>query len=154
VLEVAPDDLDGHRVGLRAVRQKRLDTISQSTQRLLARMEAAAGTANAKVLLNPIQSPAVVRSREQVALVVTDFQGRLGIESGGQSVEARAWTAAATEFRDKVLETGADQVAASRRLGNETLGRARSVTGKISSGIAGRTLRRRGSDEEPAQEAE
>jgi rRNA processing protein Krr1/Pno1 len=61
VLEVAPDDLDGHRLGLKAVRQKRLDTISQTTERLLARMDAAAGMANAKVLLNPIQSPAVVR---------------------------------------------------------------------------------------------
>ena len=31
VLEVAPDDLDGHRLGLKAVRQKRLETISQTT---------------------------------------------------------------------------------------------------------------------------
>ena len=85
VLEVAPDDLDGHRLGLKAVRQKRLDTISQTTLRLLARMDAAAGTANAKVLLNPLQSPAIVRSREHVAVAVTDFHGRLGIESGGGS---------------------------------------------------------------------
>jgi hypothetical protein len=154
VLDVAPDDLDGHRLGLRAVRQKRLDTISQCTQGLLARMDAAAATANAKVLLNPIQSPAVVRARGQVASAVTEFHGRLGIESGGQSVEARAWAAAATEFRDKVFETGAEGVDASMRLGNETLGRARSVTGKLSSGIAGRTLRWRGNDEEPAQGAE
>jgi hypothetical protein len=65
-------------------------------------MDAAAGTANAKVLLNPLQSPAVVRSREHVSVVVADFHGLLGIESGGQSVEARAWGAAATEFKDKV----------------------------------------------------
>ncbi|MGK5170502.1 hypothetical protein [Geodermatophilus sp. CPCC 205761] len=154
VLDVAPDDLDGHRLGLRAVRQKRLDTISQTTERLLARMDAAAGMANAKVLLNPIQSPAVVRSRGQVASAVTDFHGRLGIESGEQSVEAKAWTAAATEFRDKVLETGAEGVDASRRLGNETFGRAKSVTGRLSSGIAGRALRWRGIDEEPAQGVE
>jgi hypothetical protein len=150
VLDVAPDDLDGHRLGLRAVRQKRLDTISQTTERLLARMDAAAGMANAKVLLNPIQSPAVVRSRGQVASAVTEFHGRLGIESGEQSVEARAWTAAATEFRDKVLETGAEGVDASMRLGNETLGRAKVVTGKLSSGIAGRAARWRGNGEEPA----
>ena len=150
VLEVAPDELDGHRLGLRAVRQKRLDTITQTTQRLLARMDAAAGTANAKVLLNPIQSPAIVRSRGHVAGAVTEFHGRLGIESGGQSVEARAWTAAATEFRDKVLETGAEGVDASWRLGNETFGRAKSVTGKLSSGIAGRAARWRGNDEESA----
>jgi len=115
-------------------------------------MDAAVGTANAKVLLNPIQSPAVVRSREHVSLAVADFHGRLGIESGGQSIEARAWGAAATEFRDKVLVTSAEGVDASRRLSNETLGRALSVKGKLASGIAGRTLRRRG-DEERAEEA-
>src|SRR4051794_11478873 len=43
VLEVAPDDLDGHRLGLRTVRQKRLDTILQTTERLLDRIDAAAG---------------------------------------------------------------------------------------------------------------
>jgi hypothetical protein len=153
VLEVAPDDLDGHRLGLRAVRQKRLDTISQCTQQLMARMDAAVGTANAKVLLNPIQSPAVVRSREHVALAIADFHGRLGIEAGGQSLEAKLWTSAATEFRDKVLESGAEGVDVSRRLGNETFDRALSVTGKIGSGIAGRALRRRGADAERFEEA-
>ena len=154
VLDAAPDDLDGHRLGLKAARQKRLDTISQTTERLLARMDAAAGTANAKVLLNPLKSPAVVRSREHVAVAVTDFHGRLGIESGRQSVEARAWTSAASEFRDKVLETGGEGVDASWRLGNETFGRAKSVTGKLSSGIAGRAARWRGNGEEPAQQAQ
>jgi hypothetical protein len=32
VLDAAPDDLDGHRLGLKASRQKRLDTISRSTE--------------------------------------------------------------------------------------------------------------------------
>jgi rRNA processing protein Krr1/Pno1 len=151
VLDVAPDDLDGHRLGLRAVRQKRLDTISQSTGQLLTRLDAAAGSANAKVLLNPLQSPAVLRSREHVVRTVADFHARLGIESGGESVEAKAWTAAATEFRDKMLESGADGVDVSRRLGNETFGRAKSVTGKLSSGIAGRTRGWRGQDEDRAE---
>jgi rRNA processing protein Krr1/Pno1 len=154
VLEVAPDDLDGHRLGLKAVRQKRLETIVQSTGQLVTRMDAAAGTANAKVLLNPIQSPAIVRAREHVAAAVADFHGRLGIESGGESVEARAWSAAATEFRDKMLETGADGVDVSGRFVNETFGMAKSVTGKLSGGIAGRALRWRGNGEETAPKAE
>jgi hypothetical protein len=144
VLAVAPDDLDGHRVGLRAVRRKRLDSIAQATERLLARIDAAAGTANAKVLLNPIQSPAVVRSREHVAAAITAFHGRLGIASGQEALAARAWTDAASEFRDKVRETGAGHVDASKRLGSETFDKAKSVTGRFSSGIADRTLRRRG----------
>ena len=154
VLDVAPEDLEGHRLGLRAVREKRLETIAQTTERLLARMDAAAGTANAKVLLNPIQSPAVLRSREHVSGAVAEFHERLGIELGGQSVEARAWSSAAAELRDKMLESGAEGVDVSKRLGNETFDRARSVTGKISGGIAGRALRRRGGDAEPVSDAE
>jgi hypothetical protein len=59
---------------------------------------------------------------------------------------------AAAEARDKALETGAEGVDAARRLGIETLDRARSVTGKLSSGIAGRVFRRRGDDEERHEE--
>jgi hypothetical protein len=154
VLDASPQELDQHRLALKAARQNRLDLISRSTGHLMARVDAAAGMANTKVVLHPMASRAVVDSSNQVATSVVDFHGRLGIESGGRSVEAKAWMAAATEFRDKVLETGAEGVDVSRRLGNETLGRARSVTGKLSSGIAGRTLRWRGNDEEPAQQAD
>jgi hypothetical protein len=57
---------------------------------------------------------------------------------------------AATEFKGKVFETGAEGLDASLRLGNETLDRAKSVTGRISGGIAGGIagFRRRGSGEE------
>ena len=81
-------------------------------------------------------------------VAVADFHGRLGIESGRQSLEARRWVDAASEVRDKVLETGAERVDVSRRLGNEALDRARSVQGRLSGGIAERALRRRGDDEE------
>jgi rRNA processing protein Krr1/Pno1 len=154
VLEVAPEDLDGHRLGLRAVRQKRLETISQCTEELVARMDAAVGTANANVLLNPFQSPAVVRSREHVAVAVADFRGSLGFESAGQSVEAKAWTAAAFEARDSALATGADGLGAAKALGSQTLGGARWAGAKLSSGIAGRAGRWRGGDEVPAEQAE
>jgi hypothetical protein len=148
VLDAAPDDLDGHRLGLKASRQKRLDTISRSTGHLMARMDAAAGTANTKVLLHPATSAAVVQSTEHVASVVADFHGRLGIESGRPSLQAKRWADAASEIRDKVLETGAERVDASRRLGNEALDRARSVQGRLSSEIAERALRRRGGQDE------
>jgi hypothetical protein len=128
VLDAAPDDLDGHRLGLKASRQKRLDAISRSTE----------------VLLHPTTPTAVVQSGEHVARAVAEFHGRLGIESSRQSLEARRWVDAASEVRDRVLETGGERVEVSRRLGNEALDRARSVPGRLSSGIAGRTLRRRG----------
>ncbi|MCW2882488.1 MAG: hypothetical protein JWQ95_6588 [Sphaerisporangium sp.] len=148
VLDASPEELDRHRLALRAARQNRLELISRSTERLMARMDAAAGTANTKVLLHPTTSRALVHSSNHVAIAVVDFHGRLGIERGRQSLEARRWVDAAAEVRDKVLETGAEGVDAARHLGNETLDRARSVTGKLSSGIAKRALRQRGDDEE------
>ncbi|MER7127546.1 hypothetical protein [Streptosporangium saharense] len=148
VLDASPDELDRHRLGLRVARQNRMELISRSTERLMARVVAAVGTANTKVLLHPTTSPAVVRSGNHVMTAVVDFHGRLGIERGRQSVEARRWREAAVEARDKVLETGAEGVDAARRLGNETFERAGSVTGRLSSGIAGRVLRRRGEDTE------
>ncbi|MGV9337406.1 hypothetical protein [Streptomyces sp. NPDC003688] len=147
VLEASPDELDRHRVGLRAARQNRMELISRSTERLMARMDAAVGTANTKVLLHPTTAPAVVHSSNQVAVAVVDFNERLGIERGRRSVDARRWVDAAVEARDKVLETGSEGVNAARRLGNETLGRARSVKGKLADGIAERVLRRRGDGE-------
>ncbi|MGW9196685.1 hypothetical protein [Micromonospora chersina] len=148
VLDASPGELDGHRLGLRAARQNRLELISRCTERLLARMDAAAGRANAKVLLNPMDSPAVVKASNHVSTAIVEFHGRLGIEGDRQSSEARRWTDAAMEVRDKALETGADGVGAARRLGDETLGRAKWATGKLSSRFAERALRRRGNDEE------
>jgi hypothetical protein len=141
VLDASPDELDRHRLALRAARQNRLELIARSTGHLMARMDAAAGTANTKVLLHPTASRAVVDSSNHVATGVVDFHGRLGIERGRQSLEARRWVDAAAEVRDKALETGAEGIVAARHVGNETLDRARSVTGKLPSGIAERAHR-------------
>ena len=154
VLDAAPDDLEGHRLGLRAARRQRLDTISRSTERLMARIDAATSVANTKVLLHPRMSPAVVQSGNHVSTAIVDFQGRLGIEHVRQSSEARRWAEAAVDVRDKALETGAGGVDAARRRGNDTLDRARSVKGKLSSGIAERALRRRGVDDDEDRDEE
>ena len=152
VLDAAPDELDRHRLGLRTARQNRRELISQSTERLMARMDAAAGTANAKVLLHPAASKTVVHSTNHVGVAVVDFHSRLGIESGRESLDARRWADAATEVKDKVLETGAEGVDVARRLGSETFDRTKSVTGKLSSGLADRALRRRGDKAEGTEE--
>ncbi|WP_432013499.1 hypothetical protein [Streptomyces cucumeris] len=152
VLDAAPEELDRHRLGIRIARQNRLDLISRSTERLVARMNATAGAANAKVLLHPTKSPAVVQLSNHVVTGVHDFHGRLGIESGRRPSETRRWAAAAAEVRDKALETGAKGVGAAISLGNETLDRAGSVKGKLSSGIAERARRRRGVEEERDEE--
>ncbi|MEV5963347.1 hypothetical protein AB0L70_16370 [Kribbella sp. NPDC051952] len=143
VLDASPEELDRHRVGLKAARNNRLELISRSTERLMARMDAAAGTANTKVLLHPTSSRAVVDSSNHVANAVVEFHGRLGIEGGRQSLEARRWADAATEVKDKAFDAGADGVDAARRLGGETFGRAKSATGKLSSRFTDRAFRRR-----------
>ncbi|GLH97792.1 hypothetical protein [Phytohabitans aurantiacus] len=148
VLDSSPEELDGHRLGLRAARQDRLEHISRSTEHLVARMNAAAGAANAKVLRHPTKSPAVVRSSNHVVAGIYDFHGRLGIESGHQSAQVRRWVDAAAEVREKALETGAKGVDAAKGLSHEALDRVSTVKGKLSSGIAERVRRRREDDEE------
>jgi hypothetical protein len=147
VLDTSPEDLDRHRIALKVARGRRLELISRSTAHLLTRIDSAAGTANTKVLLHPASSRAVVQSSNQVVTAVVDFHGRLGIEDDRQALEARRWLDAVTEVKDKALETGAEGVDAARRLGNGTLDRARSVTGRLSGEIATRTLRARSDDE-------
>ncbi|GAB3143870.1 M3 family oligoendopeptidase [Microbispora hainanensis] len=147
VLEASPEELDEHRLALRAARRNRLELISRSTERLLARMQAAAAAANTKVLLHPAIVRALVHSSNHVATTVVDFHGRLGIERDRQSLEARRWADAAAEVRDKVLETGAEGLDVAVQLGTETFGRARSVMGRLSSEIAERALRQLGDAE-------
>lgn len=148
VLDASPDELDRHRLALRAARTNRMELISRTTEHLMLRLDAAAGRADTKVLLHPTSSREVVHSSNQVANAVVDFHGRLGIERDRQSLEATRWSDAATEVRDKALEAGADGVDAARRLGNVTIDRARSATGKLSTRITDRTFRRPRNDED------
>ena len=148
VLDSSPDELDRHRLGLKAAQRDRLELISESTEHLLGRMNTAAVRANSKVLLNPTSSPAVIESSNLVAIDVHEFHGLLGIESGGQSSEARRWGEAAAERWDKTRETGAGGIGAVKRFGSETGGQARSVRGKLSGRLAERKRRRREDDEE------
>jgi rRNA processing protein Krr1/Pno1 len=143
VLDMSPDELDGHRLGLKTARQDRLEHIARCTEHLVARMNAAAGTANAKVLLHPTKSPAVVQLSNDVAAGVHDFHERLGIESGRRSSEARRWVDAAAEARDRARETGVKGVDAAKSFGSETLDRAGSVKDRLSGGLAERTRRLR-----------
>ncbi|GAA2559633.1 hypothetical protein GCM10010435_33580 [Winogradskya consettensis] len=159
VLDASPEELENHRVGIRIARGNRLDLISRATERLLARMDDAAGTANAKVLLNPTTSRSVVHSTNHISTTVVDFNGCLGIERDRQSWNARRWLDAAadvrdrvldtsTEVKDKVLETGADGVGAAGRFGMGAVGRARSMMGKVSGELTDRAQRQLGSKEE------
>jgi hypothetical protein len=124
VLDASLEELDRHRLGLTIARQNRLELITRSTGRLLTQMEETVQKANSKVLLNPRKSPAAVRSSNQVTTDLHNFRGRLGIDSGCQTSEAKRWGQAATEARDKVFATTAEGVDAARRFGAKTLDQA------------------------------
>lgn len=129
VLETTPEDLEGHRLGLKAARQDRLATITQATNRLLTRIHAAAGTANSRVLYNPIQSPAVVNASAQVTGSVVAFHECLGITYDSEAIERRSWTSAMTDVRDRTKERGSEALTAGKRLGSGT-GQRASAAGK------------------------
>lgn len=124
VLDAAPEELESHRLGLRTARQNRLEVIGRSSARLLAQMDATVQRANAKVLLNPFDSPAAVRSSNKVASGVLDFRGRLGIESGHDAKDAKRWGQAAAEVREKVFASASEGATAAARLGTSTVDRA------------------------------
>ena len=148
VLDASPDELDRHRLGLRSARRNRLELISERTERLLGRMNAAVRLANSKVLFNPKQSPAVVKSSNHVAAGVHEFHELLGIESGGESSEARRWREAAAERWASARAVGASGVHTVKNFGGETRDQARSVKDKLSKRIAERKLRRSEDDDE------
>ncbi|MDX6264583.1 MAG: hypothetical protein QOH84_6271 [Kribbellaceae bacterium] len=147
VFDAAPDDLDGHRLGLKAARQDRLELLSRTTERLTARLDAAAALANTKVLMHPAKSRDVVQASNHVGTAVRELHGRLGINAGRQTVEARRWADAAAQVRAKALETGGDGVEAARRLGKGTVRTVKSAAGEVSRRVGeGPVLRRGPSD--------
>ena len=148
VLDTSPDELDDHRRGLQLARQRRLDQLATGTASLLQRMDAAAGTADAKLLLNPMAAPKVLSARNKVHNDVISFQQLLGIDGDGSELEGRRWRDAALEARDKVVASGADGLDSAVQAGNSTLESARLATGKAAEGLSRRLLRKRADDED------
>lgn len=146
LLDSSPDELNRHRRAVRAARQKRIELISQSTGDLLARMDTAGRVANAKVLLHPMPARAVVGSGNQVAVVVVDFQERLGIERDRQSLEARRWSVAATDVRDQALKTGKAGVDAATDFVGDTISWIGSAASKVTIDLIKHKPRRREND--------
>ena len=149
VLGASPDDLNQHRLGLKAARQNRLDLISRCTGQLMARMQAAGaiGLANTNILRHPQTSRAVVESSNHVAAAVAEFHDCLGVEHDHQHVGPKRWLDALAEVRDTALETGAGAVDTARTLGSGTLGQIRSAADKLTIDLAEQALRRRAEEE-------
>ena len=101
VLDASPDELDGHRLALDADRQDRRERVSRETGRLMARMDAAVGTANSKVLLHSTTSRAVVGSVNHVGIAVDDFRRptALGGTAGHYRLNGRGLVATGAGIR-------------------------------------------------------
>ena len=65
-----------------------------------------------------------MRSSNQITNGVLDFRGRLGIESGHETTDAKRWGHAATDVRDKVIASTSDAVSVAGRFGAGTFDRA------------------------------
>lgn len=141
VLDSSPDDLDKHRVALQTARERRRGLIATTTSQLVARMDAAASRANAKVLLNPMSSRVVVAASNEVAEGVGGLHATLGVAQEREAVEARRWSSAAADVRDDVVEAGKDGIQAAGRFGSETLENARMSSGRLAEKLAHRLQR-------------
>ena len=91
VLDASPDELDRHRLALRTARDNRMVLISRSTAGLMARMDAAAGTANSKVLLTRPSHATWCAPATMSPPPSSTSTGRLGSEAaavpGGETME-------------------------------------------------------------------
>ncbi len=97
VLDASPGALDGHRLSLEADRHDRRERILRTTERLMTRLDAAAGTADLRVLLHPSTSRTVVESINQVGNAIQHFHRPLGIKSGRASLQPTRWWDAARD---------------------------------------------------------
>ncbi len=157
VLNSSPDELDDHRRALAISRQNRLDKIARSTEQLIARIGAAAGLANDKVLVHPFASRTVVSSSNQVVASVAEFHTPLGIESSRDALEPKRWIEAVDDARHDVVEVAENGFNQTRRFGVATIDLARATAEKAAREVGRRLHRDRNGDgvaDEPSPSSE
>jgi hypothetical protein len=159
VLDASPDELDRHRAAIQAGRARRRDLIAKSTDRLLTRMDAAAATANSKVLLHPLKPGEVVRSSNEVGADIAVFHETLGIAGSREALEKKRWFDAAGEARDTVRDTstagfqatvnaGAAAATVVGKFGEATAGSAKAAAARFTGGLR-KKIQRHDDDELP-----
>jgi hypothetical protein len=141
VMDSEPDDVDAHRLGLRAARQKRVERIAQTVEQLLGRMTDVGSKANAKVLLHPASAPGIVTATNHVVLALDDFNRVIGLESGTSTLEARRWSVAAIEARDKAWSASAEGVETARRASGQAASRVKASSSELTGQLAERARR-------------
>ncbi|MGB3730813.1 hypothetical protein [Microbacterium sp.] len=156
VLDASPDDpgeVERHRRGLRAARQKRKALITQTTVSLLVRMDAASARANSKKLFAPNASHKVVRIGNRIADDITAFHSRLSIEQSRDAIAEKRWIEAADDAREHIAAASVDTAKAVGRFAGETADNARTGAGKLLTGLGERLLRKDASGDDADEDA-
>ena len=141
ILDASSDDLDGHREAIRAGRARRRDLIATTTERLLERMDAAAGLANTHVILHPIAAKSVVRARNEITAEVSEFNGRIGIEMNREALQPRSWGTAVGEAKDRAVATGIGGASAVGMLSRTLVKNAATAAEEVSQRVIGQRSR-------------
>lgn len=138
VLDSSPDELDRHRIGLQSARADRIAVIRDATERMLVRIAAAIEAANSRVLLNPIQSPAIVTTSERIAIDISALRSALGIDAQQNDITLRRWRDAAGENLERLRDTSSVGLDKAKKSGGTALDSARQAKGKLAGRIADR----------------
>lgn len=91
VLATAPQNLEGHRLGVMEARKQRRASVLDRTSLLMERLDAAGCIANANILLHARAARSVFNSLNSTAAIVDDFHTPLGVESAREPLSASRW---------------------------------------------------------------
>jgi len=138
VMISAPDELDSHREGLSLAREKRTLAIADGVTSLAARVVAAAALASAKVLIHPQSAKQVHAASDALAEDIRGFSEALRLEVELGDISSRKWIEAATDARDKVVETSSTGLNAAKGFSVDTYERGRAVGSSSADAVAER----------------
>jgi hypothetical protein len=91
VLATAPENLEGHRLGVLESLHQRRGAVLDCTERLMDRMDRAGGIANENILLHARAARSVVDSLNSTADLIDEFHAPLGIDSTREVLHATPW---------------------------------------------------------------
>ncbi len=101
VLATAPENLEGHRLGVAAARERRRAGVMDNTRRLMSRLDVAGEIANDNILLHARAARSVIDSLNATAEIINDFHAPLGIASDRPPLNAIPWREAARDPKQR-----------------------------------------------------
>ena len=148
VMHSEPDDLDNHRIGLKAARTSRHATIAQALEGMLTKVNGAVDRANSSVLLNPIQTPRTIESCRTIALSIVEISTVFGLTTEEQKTEARRWIDAASEKVETTRKVTAETAQAVQQVSKDASATAKVLKGKVADKLNERKLRKQSENED------